>query len=49
MLIPNLKKTAIFILTYKMKKWFPDDTQSLVNETLKLTVTENDIKNKKLS
>jgi hypothetical protein len=31
-----------------MKKMVSDDTQSLVNETLKLTVTENDIKNKKI-
>lgn len=31
------------------KNGFPDDTQSLVNEPLKLIVTENDIKDKKVS
>jgi hypothetical protein len=25
----KFEKNCIFILTYKMKKWFPDDTQSL--------------------
>jgi hypothetical protein len=46
----KFEKNAIFIFDIQnVKNGFPDDTQSLVNETLKLTVTENDIKNKKLS
>jgi hypothetical protein len=46
----KFEKTAIFIFDIQnAKNGFPDDTQSLVNETLKLTVTENDIKDKKLS
>lgn len=46
----KFEKTAIFIFDIQnAKNGFPDDTQSLVNEPLKLTVTENDIKDKKLS
>lgn len=46
----KFEKTAIFIFDIQNEKnGFPDDSQSLVNETLKLTVSENDIKNKKLS
>jgi hypothetical protein len=46
----KFEKNAIFIFDIQnAKNGFPDDTQSLVNETLKLTVTENDVKNKKLS
>lgn len=46
----KFEKTATFIFDIQNEKnGFPDDTQSLVTETLKLTVTENDIKNKKLS
>ncbi|REG97955.1 carboxypeptidase-like regulatory domain-containing protein [Flavobacterium aquicola] len=46
----KFEKNAIFIFDIQnAKNGFPDDTQSLINETLKLTVSENDIKNKKLS
>jgi hypothetical protein len=43
-------KTATFIFDVQGEKnGFPDDAQSLVNEPLRVTVTENDIKNKKVS
>lgn len=46
----KFEKTATFIFDIQGdKNGFPDDAQSLVNETLKLTVTENDIKDKKVS
>jgi hypothetical protein len=46
----KFEKTATFIFDIQNEKnGFPDDSQSLVNETLKLNVSENDIKNKKLS
>lgn len=46
----KFEKTATFIFDIQGdKNGFPDDEQSLVNEPLKLTVTENDIKNKKVS
>jgi hypothetical protein len=46
----KFEKTATFIFDVQGEKdGFPDDAQSLVNEPLKVTVTENDIKNKKVS
>lgn len=46
----KFEKTATFIFDIQGdKNGFPDDAQSLVNEPLKLTVTENDIKDKKVS
>lgn len=46
----KFEKTVTFFFDIQnSKNDFPDDTQSLVNEPLKLTVTENDIKDKKLS
>jgi hypothetical protein len=46
----KFEKTATFIFDIQNgKDGFPDDTQSLVTETLKLTITENDIKNNKIS
>jgi hypothetical protein len=46
----KFEKTATFIFDVQGdKNGFPDDAQSLVNEPLKVTVTENDIKNKKVS
>lgn len=46
----KFEKTATFIFDIQGdKNGFPDDTQSLVNESLKLIVTENDLKDKKVS
>lgn len=46
----KFEKTATFIFDIQGEKnGFPDDAQSLVNESLKLTVTENDLKDKKIS
>lgn len=46
----KFEKTATFIFDVQgAKNGFPDDTQSLANEPLKLIVTENDIKDKKVS
>lgn len=46
----KIEKTATFIFDIQGdKNGFPDDKQSLINEPLKLTVTESDIKNKKIS
>lgn len=46
----KFEKNVIFIFDIQNEKnGFPDDTKSLVNEPLKLTVTENDIKDKKVS
>lgn len=46
----KFEKNATFIFDIQGEKnGFPDDAQSLVNETLKLTVSENDIKDNKVS
>lgn len=46
----KIEKNATFIFDIKGdKNGFPDDEQSLINEPLKLTVTESDLKNKKVS
>lgn len=46
----KIEKTATFIFDIKGdKNGFPDDKQSLISESLKLTVTESDLKNKKVS
>ncbi|CAD5344939.1 carboxypeptidase-like regulatory domain-containing protein [Flavobacterium bizetiae] len=46
----KFEKNVIFIFDIQNgKNGFPDDTQSLVNEPLRLIVTENDIKDKKVS
>jgi len=46
----KIEKNATFIFDIKGdKNGFPDDQQSLINEPLKLTVTESDLKNKKVS
>jgi hypothetical protein len=46
----KIEKTATFIFDIQGdKNGFPDDKQSLINEPLQLTVSENDIKNKKVS
>ena len=46
----KFEKTATFIFDIQGEKnGFPDDAQSLVNEPLKLTVTENDLKDKEIS
>lgn len=46
----KFEKTLTLIFDIQGEKnGFPDDAQSLVNEPLKLTVTENDIKDKKVS
>ncbi|WP_188051463.1 hypothetical protein [Flavobacterium sp. GP15] len=46
----KIEKTATFIFDIQGdKNGFPDDKQSLINENLQLTVTENDIKNNKVS
>lgn len=46
----KFEKTATFIFDIQGEKnGFPDDAQSLVNEPLKLTITENDLKDKKIS
>lgn len=46
----KFEKTATFIFDIQGEKnGFPDDAQSLVNEPLKLTITENDLKDKQIS
>ncbi|MFH7001398.1 carboxypeptidase-like regulatory domain-containing protein [Flavobacterium bizetiae] len=46
----KFEKNVTFIFDIQNEKdGFPDDAQSLVNDPLRLTVTENDIKNKKIS
>jgi hypothetical protein len=46
----KIEKTATFVFDIQGdKNGFPDDKLSLINEPLQLTVTENDIKNKKVS
>lgn len=46
----KFEKNVVFIFDVQnARNGFPDDTQSLVNDPLRLTVTENDIKDKKVS
>ncbi|CAA9203689.1 hypothetical protein FLA105534_04869 [Flavobacterium bizetiae] len=46
----KFEKNVIFIFDIQNEKdGFPDDAQSLVNDPLRLIVTENDIKDKKVS